>query len=125
MLGLSTEGEVGAEFWIEERRILGQGFLHVHHDRQWVKLEVDPLQGVNRQLARLGNDHRNGLANVSGPTGSEHAPLRQRHIVDRRLDVQRRQVVKISGRPGGHHTRRVPRRIEVEAGNRRVGEVTS
>jgi len=42
-----------------------------------------------------------------------------------RLDLQWLQVFKVSGRPDGHYARRIPRSIEIEAGNGRVSQVTS
>src|SRR3989440_640614 len=107
------------------RTILPQGPPHARPARRRAKLEVDSLRALPRQLARLGNEHRDGLADVTGTPGGEHPPRRQRRVVDRRLDLQRFQVFKIRGGPGGYHPRRVPRRLEVEPGNGRVREMTS
>jgi len=120
---LLSEGDVGAELGIEQRCVLLQRALHVGHDRQWLEVQFDQLQRIASLSGRLGNQHGNRLADVAHAAAGEDAPLRQRHAVDARLDLQRLQVGKVRGRPDGNHPGRPRRGLEVDPSDRRVREM--
>ena len=101
------EGQVGSELRIEQLGTLLQGPLHIRDRWQRVEIQLDQFERIAGLRCRLGNQHRQRLTNVTHAAAGQHAPLRNCHPVDRRLDLERLQVDEVRGRPEGNHAGRL------------------
>ena len=105
-----------------QRRSGGQRLLHVDDDRQRVVVDVDQLDRVDGLGARLGDDHRDRLADEPDPVGRERRP--GAGGVDLEEQVPRRQV-QVGGREDADDTRRRASGLDVGDVDPRVREGTS
>ena len=95
-------GQVPAGFLVEHGRAVLERLPRVHHDLERVVVDDDELGGVSGELARLGNDGRDGLADVA-------------HLADRE-----RVVLHASARLGGDLEERIGEDRDLVAGQRPV-----
>ena len=116
------EGDIGAEFGIDERRAGRDGLPRAGHRRQAVIVDVDPFRRRLRRLDRIGDDEGDGVADMAGDIGDEQRPqrkepLRARH--DGRELLRRRAGITgdVGATEDQAHARRGPRRFEPSDGN--------
>lgn len=62
---LHVDDVVVVEFLVKDWRVCLQGLLSVGHNRERIPVDVDEIDGVLRNVARFGDDHGKGLANVA------------------------------------------------------------
>ena len=100
--------DIAARFRMQQRRIGGQRGVDRHHRRQRRVLDHNALGAVLGLVAVLGDHHRHRLAHIAD------ALLRQRPVVDRRLDAGHERLRPAPHVLAGEH------RAHAAAGERRA-----
>jgi hypothetical protein len=73
-LGRQVEHHVGPVLGEQQRGVVAQRVEDVDHRGQGVDLDDHPFGGVHRRGQRLGNDHRDRLADIPDPFGGQQGP---------------------------------------------------
>ena len=110
---LALEGEVVAEFRMDDRRAGVERGLRVGDGRQFLVLDLDQLGGVFGQRARARDDGADGLALPAGA-------LDRDRILRRRLDALE---MREHADPRRHHRRKVRARDDRDDARRFLGRV--
>ena len=125
-VGRHVARDVGPQLRVHEDVGVLDRREHVHHRRQRVDVDVDQLHGVLRDVARLGDDDRDGLAHVPDVTVGQHAARRVTRVRAHHGDPELvGGAVHLRGREDGDHTGVPPGGADVEVGDRAARTVAA
>ena len=126
-----VRGRVGLQMRMHQRRARRQRRFEIVHRVDRIDVDDDVGERVFRDVAALGHDHRDGLADVADfvlrqrqlRAAVEHVARHRRRIHQHRTRLA--VIAEIAGGVNGHHAGALPRRSHVDAVQRAVRDVAA